>query len=192
MADSGKNGRRQLEAYDSLHGRTLSVDSREEVDAINWLCEAAELSAVRDFEYQPRSFELFAGADYVDADGKTRCLFRDHVYTPDFLVALGPSAGTALLKEFRVRAPQLSAPEVSVYWDVKGTFARHDGGRSFSLNQKWVWQKYGEYVYKMVPKAFFAKAGCPAKSFYSAKAKRERKAFAGMKSVKEALLDEKR
>lgn len=37
----GKNKRRQLEAYDSLHSVMLSVDSQEEVDFVNWLCEAA-------------------------------------------------------------------------------------------------------------------------------------------------------
>lgn len=39
--NSGKNKRRQLEAYDSLHDAILSVDSAEEVDFVNWLCEAA-------------------------------------------------------------------------------------------------------------------------------------------------------
>ena len=41
MADTGKNNRRQLEAYDSLHGKILSVDSVEEQDFLEWLCEAA-------------------------------------------------------------------------------------------------------------------------------------------------------
>ena len=56
MATSGKNKRRQLEAWDSAHGQSLSVDSAEECDFINWLCEAKSLSAIGDFQYQPPSF----------------------------------------------------------------------------------------------------------------------------------------
>lgn len=51
MADTGKNKRRQLEVEDTLHGKTLLVDSVEEVDMVNWACEAAELSVIYDFEY---------------------------------------------------------------------------------------------------------------------------------------------
>ena len=49
MADRGKNNRRQLEADDIVHGVTLSVDSQEEIDFVNWLCEAHELSVINDF-----------------------------------------------------------------------------------------------------------------------------------------------
>ena len=61
--------------------------------------------------------------DYVDVDGKKRCLFRDHVYTADFCVLLDPSRSRALAKEFKVRQQDLSAGQISVYVDVKGTFA---------------------------------------------------------------------
>lgn len=49
MANAGKNKRRQLLAYDSVHGVTLSVDSQEEVDFVDWLCEAHGLSVIQDF-----------------------------------------------------------------------------------------------------------------------------------------------
>ena len=41
MNAAGKNKRKQIEVFDSLHGMTLSVDSQEEVDFVNWCCEAA-------------------------------------------------------------------------------------------------------------------------------------------------------
>ena len=37
----GKNKRRQLLVEDTVHDVQLSVDSAEEVDCVNWLCEAA-------------------------------------------------------------------------------------------------------------------------------------------------------
>ena len=64
MKTSGKNKNSQLMANDELHGVVLSVDSREEADFINWCCEAAKLSVIDDFEYQPDPFLLFAGAKY--------------------------------------------------------------------------------------------------------------------------------
>lgn len=40
MATQGKNKRRQLTVYDDVHDIELSVDSTEEIDFINWCCEA--------------------------------------------------------------------------------------------------------------------------------------------------------
>lgn len=184
MADTGKNKRRQLEVEDTLHGKTLLVDSVEEVDMVNWACEAAELSVIYDFEYQPSSFKLFEQVKYKDVSNKDRCLFRDHVYTPDFIISFNPSTHLALAKELKIQYSDVSSDVVSSYIDVKGTFAMHDGGRSFSLNQKWVWSLFGKYIYKLVPKNFFKLFGCPLKSFYSGKTKKPRKIFRGFKSIR--------
>lgn len=51
MGNAGKNRRNQIEAEDTVHGVVLSVDSVEESDFCNWLCEAVQLSAVLDFTY---------------------------------------------------------------------------------------------------------------------------------------------
>lgn len=185
MADRGKNKRRQLEAEDTLHGTTLSVDSVEEQDFVNWLCEAAELSVVQDFSYQPPSFRLFENAKYVDVYGKARTLFLDHVYTCDFVVAFCPSAQLELAKEMKTPYGQLSCAQTSAYVDTKGTFNLNR--RSFATDRKWVWDKYGVYVAEVVPVRFFAKFGVPKKSFSSKKTKKARKAFAGMKSVPQAF-----
>ena len=70
MANSGKNKRRQLEAFDKFHNAALSVDSVEEKDFINWLNEAVELSVITDFDYQPPAYQLAEPVKYVDVDGK--------------------------------------------------------------------------------------------------------------------------
>lgn len=185
MAEQGKNRRRQLEAEDTVHGATLSVDSQEEVDFVNWLCEAHSLSAVGDFQYQPPSFELFGNTKYVDVYGKERTLFQEHRYSCDFLVAFDPNAQKELAKELKVPYSQLSCAEVSAYVDTKGLFNRNS--RSFSTDRKWVWEKYGVYVAEIVPVKFFRNFGVPLRSFFSKKTKKARKMFAGMKSITEAL-----
>ena len=174
---SGKNKRRQLEAYDSLHSVMLSVDSQEEVDVLNWLCEAAQLSAISDFEYQPSSFQLFDAVRYEDVDGKSRSLFQEHKYTPDFVVAFDGNAQHALAKELKISKDQLSA-ECSAWIDVKGGFNRN--ARSFTTDRKWVWDKFKTYICQLVPTKFFAAFGVPAASRLTAKTKKPRTCYKGM------------
>ena len=40
-----------LAFFDDIHNQTLSVDSTEEVDTLNWLSEACKLSVINDFSY---------------------------------------------------------------------------------------------------------------------------------------------
>jgi len=47
---------------------------------------------------------------------------------------IDPNRNLDISKEFKIQQNDLSASQLSVYVDVKGTFAGHDGGRSFSLN----------------------------------------------------------
>lgn len=49
MATVGKNKRRQLTVFDDIHNVELSVDSTEEIDFVNWCCEATSLSVINDF-----------------------------------------------------------------------------------------------------------------------------------------------
>lgn len=96
------------------------MDSNEELDTLAWLNEAARLSVITDFEYQPDAFKLADKAEYRDVSGKKRVLFREHVYTADFKVAFDPSKHVELAREFRVPLCQLSCSECSVWIDCKG------------------------------------------------------------------------
>lgn len=102
MSTSGKNKRRQLTCYDDMHKQELSVDSQEEVDTLAWLSEAMTLSVINDFSYQPPSFHLFDAVKYQDIDGKTKTLFREHEYTPDWVLDFTPSAQAQLAKELKI------------------------------------------------------------------------------------------
>lgn len=183
----GKNKRRQLECYDSFHEQSLSCDSAEECDFIEWCCEAASLNIIKDFIYQPDPIQLFDAVSYLDFQGKKRSLLKQHVYSPDFCIIFDPSAFPLLAKQFKIPYDQMSQNASSVYLDVKGTFQRNGGDRSFSLNQKWVFQKTGIYVSKIIPENFFKECGCPQACFLSKKLKKARKKFIGFKTIAQAF-----
>lgn len=183
----GKNKRRQIGCFDSFHRVEVQCDSLEECDFLCWCSEAASLKVIHDFVYQPEPVKLFDAASYLDFQGKKKSLLRDHVYSPDFIVKFDPGAFQALAKQFKVPYEQMHLDEVSAYLDVKGTFQRNGGDRSFSLNQKWVFQKTGTYVVKLIPEKFFAECGCPQACFLSKKLKKARKKFIGFKTISQAF-----
>lgn len=179
----GKNKRRQLLAIDDVHNMQLSVDSQEEIDCLAWLCEAQKSGIINDFTYQPKSFKLFDAAKYQDITNKTRSLFREHEYTADFVMSLDPNKWLDLSKELKISYSELSNNICSVFIDCKGTFNKTE--RAFGYNQKWLWQKFKTYVYKLVPKDFFKRFGVPMKCVLTNKTKKPRKMFEGMKSLKD-------
>lgn len=68
---TGKNKRSKFIANDTIHNVQLSVDSMEEIDFINWACEACQLSIIQDFQYQPQPFNLFESVQYIDISKKS-------------------------------------------------------------------------------------------------------------------------
>lgn len=181
----GRNKRRTILAHDSIHGLDLEMDSIEECDFLQWLCEAYVLGIISGFQYQSRTFQLFESKNYLTVEGKSRSLFREHVYSPDFILQFSPSKFIDLAKEFKIPQSALDQSTADVYIDTKGTFARADGGRSFSINQKWVYDKFQTYVYKLVPKEFFQKFGVPEACRLTAKTKKPRKMYIGFLGIKD-------
>lgn len=50
--------------------------------------------------------KLFDPVDYINAEGKKRCLFREHVYSADFLIRFNPSKVPILAKEMKLTQEQ--------------------------------------------------------------------------------------
>ena len=184
MNTIGKNKRNTVEVIDTFHNVLLSADSQEERDFINFCCEAAELSIINDFEYQPCTFQLADPVKYIDINGKERSLFQKHVYSPDFLIVFDKS-NKILEKEFKTQYSDLSCQHISAYIDVKGTFQRNY--RSFTTDRKWVWQKFRIFINEVIPVKFFQIAGVPQKSRLTEKTRKPRKMFLGFKSISEAF-----
>ena len=186
----GKNTRRQIQCKDLFHNVDVNADSVEEVDFLDWLVEAANLGIIKDFEYQPQSIKLSQSIEYVTYDNKKRVLMREHVYSPDFMISFAPDASRMLCKEFKLSLQQSQLDEFQTYLDVKGTFLRNDGGRAFAINQKWVYQKTGIYVIKLVPRDFFKVCGCPKTCFFTRKTNKKRTSFSGFPTIEEAFAEE--
>lgn len=124
------------------------------------------------FVYQPTTFQLSDPVKYRDSKGKERSLFREHVYSPDFTIDFDPLKYRNLMDEFKHIHDGKTA-----YIDVKGGFNRTQ--RSFTTDRKWVFQKYGIYIYELKPKDFFRKFGILKEFMFTDKTKKPSKVFEG-------------
>ena len=145
----GKNSRSEIAAYG------YRFDSKEELDVFEWIQEAEDRGFVKDFEYQPKSFELFEGSK----NRKGKYVVRPHVYTADFRISF--TEQWLLFRKNNHLKVFDKFDEREVYIDVKGTWSRFSDGRDFAVNMKWVLSKYGIYVWKIVPLKFFEKTWLP-------------------------------
>jgi hypothetical protein len=109
---------------------------------------------------------------------KQRTLFREHCYSPDFLICLKPEY-ESLCSEFKV------VSDGKIYIDVKGTF--NLTARSFSIDQKLVYQKYGFYIYKLIPKEFMKKFGILEEFRFTQKTKKPSKVFDGYRTIEDVF-----
>ena len=145
ILSKGKNNRSDIIAYG------YRFDSKEELDVFEWILEAKEIGFVDEYEYQPKSFELYEGLK----NERGKFVVRPHVYTADFRLTF-----TDKWIEFR-KMNKIKVfdklDEKNIYIDVKGSWSLYDDGRSFQINHKWTLSKYGIYVWKIIPIKFFEK-----------------------------------
>jgi len=164
---------------------SINFDSEEESEFYAWCEEAKQHGFVSDFEYHPPPFVLCERASrIVEVKLKTKTkleeefLLNGHEYTPDFRVV-----PTEKLGKFKHK---LKMTDDGVYWiDVKGTFNQHDGLRSFSINQKWVYQVHGIFVNKVVPNTFFPRTWVPESCRYTQSTRKIRKPYLKCKTIRE-------
>ena len=181
----GKNKRRVLEVFDAKHGKNLEVDSQEEVEFVKWLNEATSLGVVKDFEYQPKPFKLSGPAHYNDGK-KVRSLFREHVYTADFILYVDSVKNPSLARELKLSDSIKDNGDIKAYYiDIKGGFMSNGSARSFPINQKWVYEKFHVYVHKLIPKEFFKEFGIPEELKFTEKTKKPSKKYAGYPLIKD-------
>jgi hypothetical protein len=136
--------------------------SDEELFFWCWLKESESKKLVDNIKYESRVFELAPRASIeYERQLKTKTkvcdkfLFHKHAYTPDF--------------EFRVIHDSLDQYFVNTAYlvlnwilvDVKGSFNQHGDPKQFSINQKWMYDKFDIYIQKIVPEKFFKLAFAP-------------------------------
>lgn len=164
--------------------KNIEFASDEEKEFYMWCEEAWRHKIIKKFFYQPEPWYL-SGKEtyYITKQLKTkkklieRELLKPHKYTMDFM----------FYTDHNLPFKKLYQNTGKVHIDVKGSFNKFRGDQEFSINQKWMYDKFDIYVHKVVPKDFFKATWVPEGARYSPKLKKERKVYKGFKTVGEYL-----
>lgn len=168
----------------SLNGKTVidpaSMDSDEERHFYAWLIEAERSGLVSNIEYHSGSFVLADRATIpVEKQLKTKTkivekfLLHPHRYTPDFVFVWH-----GLFNPF-------TTFQNTTWVDVKGTGSKYHDQKSFSINRKWVYEKFGIYINQVVPEKLFKKTFLPESCRLTKKTRKPVKKFIGCKTIYE-------
>ena len=163
----------------------VEFDSNEEIEFYLWCEEAYEAGIITHFTYQPQAFILSERASVYEIKKlKTKkkfvdkFLFHPHKYTPDFEI---------VAKEIKA----LTKTSMFYYVDVKGGFSIYNNHREFSINQKWVYDKFGHYINKVEPLKFFGKTWVPELARYTKTRKDLKKCYIGYNTIEDIKNDTK-
>lgn len=131
--------------------------SDEELYFGYWLEEMADKNIISNIEYESESFELFP--DYKTEKNK----INKHIYTPDFVFNCNDSVLFEKIEKFYNKKNLFIKTGNKVYIEVKADFDYKNMTKSFVINQKWMFQKYGIYVNLVKIPSFFSKTFIPYK-----------------------------
>ena len=159
--------------------------SDEEWHVSHWLMEAQGHGLLGEIVYQPDPFVLSERASVtVEKQLKTKTktadkfLFHPHKYTPDF---------SFYLKDGFLNRHFNNPIHNWIVIDVKGGFNPYGDPKQFSINQKWMYQKYEIYVEKIVPEKLFKKTWVPEICRLSPKLKKPVKKYINVPIISEFL-----
>jgi len=149
--------------------------SSEEMYFYWWAYEMYKLGYIKKIDYQPKAYDLSPKVEYKTLKKlktKTKVidthLLHAHIYTPDFKITwtlkgynkvycvLGREKAN---KDAYFKANIGKDGEIFSVIEVKGSFDQNNMTRLASINIKWVYQMYGEYVQIVVPAPSVSKKG---------------------------------
>lgn len=168
-----------------------NFDSDEELQFYWYLMELKNEGLITDVKYHPQVFSLSNKILHVyDKPLKTKSkeievtLLSEHRYQADFYFfwteSLNGRFYSSINSRFSLNYPfitnqsQKSGRYFSIV-DVKGTFNQNDAYRRFSIDQKWVYQRYGLYVQKIIPVHLFKNTFTPKRYLFTDKSMKPRK-----------------
>lgn len=155
--------------------------SDEEYHFHLWLTEAMEYGLVSSVQYQPPPFPLCdRKAVPIEKQLKTKVkvvekfLCHPHSYQADFLIQVPyPFCGAFF-------------PESGDIWiDTKGGFMNRGAKQEFSINQKWVMDRYKIYINKVVPEKLFKQTWVPEPCRWTPKQGKPVKKYLKCRTIKE-------
>ena len=197
MSKTGKNKKSNIE----YNGYTL--DSTEELEFMWWVEECVEHGLIKpDWVYQPITYDLIPKSTVqVIKQLKTKqklewkTLYQGHTYDPDFKIQF-----TDKFYGFFNELPQpisiassgyngfrFIKPNQDIIIDVKGTFNKT--ARSFSTDQRLVYDKFGVIIHKIIPEKLFVKTFVPKKASVTPKKKEPRKKYLKTPLIEEFIND---
>lgn len=166
-------------------GKKMSInyESSEELWISYYLKELQAAGFISDWKYQPKTYELSEPLTYswlkklaVKITKQTSTLLQGHEYTPDFLIVWNEKARHLFFNtpddKINLKNAMFiahSGSNMSII-DVKPAFDMQNMTRLFVINQKWMMEKYGLYVQKIVPvkeTKHYHKVGNKEKKIYS-------------------------
>lgn len=152
----------------------LKLKSDEEVYFYWYLVELLEKKIILNFESAPKSITLSLPVKFEKTvQGKrvqktlSKKLLNEHIYTPDFEILWNAAlcskfAANTKTVLFNKDIPFLKSEPVNYSCiEVKPAFDHQGMQRLFTINQKWVYEKTGIYVQKIIPQELFDKTFTP-------------------------------
>ena len=177
--------KKQKPTYDGLE-----FDSNEEIEFYMWLEEAKENGLIYPFPiYQPKPYKLSPKHTRTELKQlKTKIkkvekhLLHPHIYTADFQFSLTKQG-------LEMKLPFINGYTSKAYIvvDIKGAFNQYGGDREFSINQKWVYNTFGDYINKVVPEKLFKSTWCPQAARLTEKTKKVKAKYASCKTIEEFM-----
>ena len=187
-----------------------AMDSPEELWMSFWLDEVFKAGYIASFQHHPEAYLLAPAFSYkYDKHLKTRTkelesnLLSPHLYSPDFLVNWNKTARGIFWNSILDRVQLKNIPFVAQetedgnndYYsivEVKAGFSMYNMGREFSINQKWMMQRFGVYVNKTIisnKKGLFKDTFTPEKYLLTDKSKQNRKLHFKPRTIEEFIHD---
>lgn len=197
-------------------------DSPEELYVSWYLDELVGAGYVIKYNYQPTSWELSKKRTYkyrkvlkTKTNKIETTLFQKHVYTADFELLWNDAYYNILLKNVDmfgrgvaqdnqvvnkenpfwindINFLEILPSELWSSWEVKPLFDRNNMTRLFTINQKWVYDKYGIYVQKVVPQKLFKDTFTPQKYLFTDSGKQKRKLTFAPRTLEEYIKSRQR
>ena len=160
--------------------KQIQFDSLDEVQFYAWCQELQEYDIIKQIVYHPKDFLLFQP---IKHDNK-KTILRKHTYTADFLITFKQklSKDSKLFQIFKY-----PSQDCKYYVEIKPAFDRFGDFKSFIINQKWVYSKYGIYIYKNKVQKLFLKTFVPEYAKYTEKTKKLRTKYANCLNVVQYL-----
>ena len=178
-------------------GINESIGSKEEFEFLWWLIEGTKAGLIEpDWKYHPKTFTL-AESQYVTqtttkqlktkvkVTTKEKSILQGVEYTPDFTLKVTPR----FYEVFPNMVNYFMKPEKdgTIWIDTKGGFSgpHNNSAITFPIKQKWLYQKTGIYVQKLIPKTFFKKNWVPLEAALTPKKRERSKTFEKCKLLTE-------